>query len=129
MTDLNVAIYRRAGKGKIRHWAIWLKSYNPEESVILQLTDNMYGYDYRIADPVYSSPVHSGRLESIIGCGSIREEKHQLALDAILNYPVHNRGEAWNCQSWVFDCLDLLDRMGALDFASQGRDCLEALRE
>lgn len=129
MTDLHVAIYRRAEEGKLRHWAIWLQTFPPEESVILQVTDNMYGYGYCIDDPIYASPFHTEKIESVIYCGSIRQENHDRAVDAILHYPVHNRGTTWNCQSWVLECWDLLVRMGLMDSCSQGINCVEFLRE
>ncbi|KAJ6111002.1 hypothetical protein N7486_003237 [Penicillium sp. IBT 16267x] len=129
MIDFNVAIYGRAEKGKLRHWAIWLRAPLPGESIILQITDNMYGYGYRIADPIYTSPFRTEKLERVIDCGSIQQKNHDRAIDAILNYPVHNREITWNCQSWVMECLDMLIEMGVMDCSAQGRNCLEALRE
>ncbi|KAJ5926003.1 hypothetical protein N7454_007513 [Penicillium verhagenii] len=130
VTEISVAIYSSPEKGTPHHWALWLKTIPAEESVILQITDNMYGYGYRLAEPIYTSPFRSQKLESIIECASIHKKDHERAVDAILNYPVHNREPSWNCQSWVLECLDLLVHMGVIDADSMvGREFLEGLQE
>ncbi|KAJ5649071.1 uncharacterized protein N7484_002794 [Penicillium longicatenatum] len=129
MTDVKVAVYKPTEKGKLCHWAIWLTTSQPDESIIFQITDNMYGYGYRLADPIYTNPFHTEKFSSYFHCGSIRQENLDCAVDAIMNYPVHNRMATWNCQSWVLECLDMLARIGAMDCLSQGRHLLETLRE
>nr|UPX44862.1 hypothetical protein FAC5L9_25 [Penicillium camemberti] len=101
MTDLHVAIYRRAEEGKLRHWAIWLQTFPPEESVILQVTDNMYGYGYCIDDPIYASPFHTEKIESVIYCGSICRENHDRActiegLRGIASHGFWSAGICWS---------------------------------
>lgn len=127
-TNVYVAIYRPKEPGYLCHWALWLESLN--ESVILQLGDNLYGYGYIVDDPVETFPWKSKKYQDIVFCGTIQKVHHEQSCSDILNHPVHNRRPNWSCQDWCLECLEGLERQQFLKaFPSQSKEYLRSKRE
>ncbi|KAJ5088694.1 hypothetical protein N7456_012310 [Penicillium angulare] len=112
IATVHVAIYSPIEEedDDLRHWAIWINCGPSEDSVILQIKDNMYGYGFILADPIYARPHDSRRFERSIECGFILIDNLNLVIEAISDHPVRNRALDWNCQKWTIECLELLER-------------------
>lgn len=85
------------------------------EAILLQIVENPLGPEYRFyfEEPLFSTmtdiPDIGRDYLHHYECGIIVSENQlEFVIDEILNYPIHNKGDEWNCQSWVLECLDLL---------------------
>ena len=111
-TSVSVAIYDVFDVRDPNHWAIHLDS--PKKGhVILQVQDEKKGVGYYVAPARYGkSPEASGRYLRSYVVGHVSSSNHDAAETLILGTPVDNNSNVWNCQAWVVEALDSLERNG-----------------
>ncbi|QPH05549.1 hypothetical protein C2857_003410 [Epichloe festucae Fl1] len=107
-TIVYVAIYRVYDDRDPNHWAIYL-SNSKKGDVILQVNDDKGGVGYYVDTPLHNKePQSSVRHKESFAVGQISCSDHEKAVAAILDTPVDNQSETWNCQSWVKEALNSL---------------------
>lgn len=130
MSTVNLFITIYEDDGVFKHWAIFIDADKAEDKTILQVmgSDGRFRYEPNASD-ARDLP---GLLELHFLC-AVDVSKIDTIKDIAAKSPVQNEIKGWNCQDYVFDVLEVLERKGAVN-AHDGtyrrqKNCLKGKQE
>ena len=122
VTTVTVNILHPSRGQRMSHWAIWLKR-SRHQSVLLQVGQNSPVSGYHVHRPIYRAP---GKRETLknLHVTKIPDDLYDEVVDVIQNTPVKDEEDDWNCQRWVMDAIDELERRGLISVDAMVKEIL-----
>ncbi|KAK2757048.1 hypothetical protein FQN54_005017 [Arachnomyces sp. PD_36] len=117
MAEMYVVIYLNSDGWDVPHWCLWTRDDDGNELIFEALgsTGTRFTYHSRPVDMLKSesrkTTPHIGRIEA-----DVWDEVPEL-LEGV---PMNNDDPAWNCQNWIMEAIQALQREGYLEEDEEG---------
>ena len=109
-TGLYVAIYD--DEGVYKHWGLFISGPTDADLTILQIMGSSTNYRFEMGT---SDPRKSDTLSELIYLYDVPLSKITAIKEAAKTAPIHNEAKGYNCQDYVLDLLEDLERKGIID--------------
>ncbi|PWY80799.1 hypothetical protein BO94DRAFT_470732 [Aspergillus sclerotioniger CBS 115572] len=117
-SKLYVAIYN--AEGIYKHWNIFIDGPTAKEKIILQAMGS--STRYRFDESNYNARESPDLLLLVYLC-HVQNSSFGAIRDAAREVVIHNEFPGYNCQDYVLELLDLLEKKGLVDGADEGYKC------
>lgn len=107
---LYVAIYHNDGLYK--HWSLFIEGPTDEEKIIFHIMGSSTRFRFEMR---HSDARKSARLFELIHLYDVDVSKIGAIKTAAANEVVHNEFPGYNCQDYVLELLDTLEKQGIID--------------
>lgn len=107
---ISVGIYK--GGGVYKHWRLFVEGSEEDDHLILHIigSSQRFRFEMRAPDANDSSTL----LEMVPLC-EIPADKVERLVKVAQNQEIHNDIPAFNCQDWILDLLETLERKTIID--------------